>query len=86
MATMTTWVSKQPDRCGGDACIRDTRVPVWILVNSRRLGASEAEILTSYPTLNRADLQTAWAYAADNAAEIDRAIRENEEGAAGLVE
>jgi len=33
-----------------------------------------------------ANLEAAWEYAAAKLAEIDRAIRENEEGAAGFVE
>jgi uncharacterized protein (DUF433 family) len=85
--TMTaSWISKKPDRCGGDACIRETRIPVWVLVNYRRLGASDADVLRPYPGLTPADLEAAWEYAAANLAEIDRAIRENEEGAAGFVE
>jgi uncharacterized protein (DUF433 family) len=79
-------ITKKPDRCGGDACIRDTRVPVWVLVNYRRLGGSEAGILLDYPSLTPADLEAAWDYAAAHAEEIDRAIRENEEGEEGLVE
>ena len=85
MATTASWVSKRPDRCGGDACVRDTRVPVWGLVNYRRLGASDAEILRSYPGLTPADLEAAWEYAAANPAEIDQAIRENEAGEEGFV-
>ena len=85
--TMTaSWISKKRDRGGGDACIRETRIPVWVLVNYRRLGASDADVLRAYPGLTPADLEAAWEYAAANLAEIDRAIRENEEGAAGFVE
>jgi len=85
--TMTaSWISKKPDRCGGDACIRETRIPVWGLVNYRRRGASDADVLRAYPGLPPADLEAAGEYAAANLAEIDRAIRENEEGAAGFVE
>ena len=47
---------------------------------------AEAEILVAYPSLTRSDLEAAWAYANANAEEIDRDIRENEEGAEGLVE
>jgi uncharacterized protein (DUF433 family) len=79
-------ISKNPDRCGGDACIRDSRIPVWVLVNYRRLGGSDAEILRDYPSLTPADLEAAWAYYAANAQEIDRAIRENEEGEEGIME
>jgi len=86
MSTVASWISRKPDRCGGDACIRDTRIPVWAVVNYRRLGASDAEILRAYPSLTPSDLETAWAYSAENAIEIDRAIRENEAGEEGLVE
>jgi uncharacterized protein (DUF433 family) len=82
-----SWISKNADRCGGDACIRDHRIPVWVLVNYRRLaGASDADILREYQSLTAADLEAAWRYAAENAAEIEQAIRENEAGEAGLVE
>ena len=29
MAVTASWISKKPDRCGGDACVRDTRITVW---------------------------------------------------------
>jgi uncharacterized protein (DUF433 family) len=79
-------ITKQPDRCGGDACIRESRIPVWVLVNYRRLGGSDAQLLRDYPSLKPADLEAAWQYAAAHAEEIDRAIRENEEGEEGLME
>ena len=50
-------IEKTPGVCGGDACIAKTRIPVWSLVNSRRLGMDEAEILYNFPTLNREDLK-----------------------------
>jgi uncharacterized protein (DUF433 family) len=84
--TRTAWISKKPDRCGGEACIRDSRIPVWVLVNYRRLGGSDAELLHDYPSLTPADLEAAWSYAAVHADEIDHAIRQNEEGEDGLVE
>ena len=86
MSTTASWVSKKPERCGGDACIRDTRITVWGLVSYRRLGLPDAEILAAVQGLTPDDLQAAWEYAAGNPAEIDRAIQENEEGEEGLVE
>jgi uncharacterized protein (DUF433 family) len=80
LAHGTSWVSKQPDRCGGDACIRDSRIPVWVLVNYSRLGGSDLDFLRDYPSLTPADLEAAWRYAAANEEEIERAIRENEAG------
>lgn len=63
---------------GGEACIVRTRIPVWLLVQARRLGASEANLLANYPTLRAEDLINAWAYARNHRAEIDQAIQENE--------
>ncbi len=76
-----TWpgIEKTPGVCGGDACIGKTRIPVWLLVNSRRLGISETQLLEGYPTLELADLENAWAYAESHPDEIEKAIQENEE-------
>jgi uncharacterized protein (DUF433 family) len=79
-------ISKSPDRCGGDACVRDTRIPVWVLVNYRRLGGSDADLLRDYPSLTPADLEAPWDYYAANRDQIDRAIRQNEEGDEGSAE
>ena len=85
MATAIDRVSKTPGVCGGDACIRGQRIPVWTLVNYRRLGGSEENLLRDYPSLTSADLEAAWEYAAAYPDEIDLAIRENEEGEEGTV-
>ena len=86
MSTALSWISKQPDRCGGDACVRDTRITVWGLAAYRRLGLDDAGILHAVQGLTPADLEAAWDYVAAHPDEIDRAIRENEEGEEGLVE
>ncbi|MBW4506867.1 MAG: DUF433 domain-containing protein [Scytonematopsis contorta HA4267-MV1] len=76
-----TWqgIEKTPGVCGGDACITNTRIPVWSLVNDRNLGMSDAEILKAFPSLNAADLVNAWVYADAHNIEIEQAIRENDE-------
>jgi uncharacterized protein (DUF433 family) len=86
MATTATWISKKTDRCGGNACVRDTRITVWGLVRSRQLGMSDEVILGATQGLTRSDLETAFEYAAANAEEIQHAIRLNEEGEEGFVE
>jgi uncharacterized protein (DUF433 family) len=68
-----------PGVSGGEPCIVRTRIPVWVLVQARRLGTSEAELLRAYPTLRAEDLANAWAYARSHREEIDQQIRENEE-------
>ena len=74
MPTTASWVSKKPGRSGGEACVRDTRMPVWSLVSYRRNGATDDRILEAYPSLTAADLEAAFAYAAANPLEIDRAV------------
>ena len=76
-------IKKTPGVCGGDACIGNTRIPVWTLVSYRTLGASDAQLLENYPTLNQADLDAAWGYYDQNRPEIETAIRENDEAIHG---
>ena len=63
---------------GGDPCTVRTRIPVWLLEQARRLGTSEADLLTAYPTLRAEDLANAWAYVRSHGDEISRQIAENE--------
>ena len=71
-------IDSTPDVLGGAARIVRTHIPIWVLVQARRLGASEADLLRSYPTLRAEDLTNAWAYARIHHDEIDRDILENE--------
>jgi uncharacterized protein (DUF433 family) len=71
-------IESRPDVCGGEPCIVRTRIPVWLLVQARHLGTSEADLLRAYPALRAEDLANAWAYARAHADEIERQIRENE--------
>jgi uncharacterized protein (DUF433 family) len=64
--------------CGGDPCVVRTRIPVWALVQARRLGKSEAELLRAYPSLRAEDLVNVWAYYRSHRETIDQQIRENE--------
>ena len=61
---------------GGEACIRNTRIPVWLLVSYRQQGMSEREILEAYPDLSATDLVNAWKYAHANTGEITDAIQQ----------
>jgi hypothetical protein len=51
---------------------------VWALVEYRRQGWSDAQLLESFPTLRLTNLAQAWAYAATHLAEIERALREQD--------
>jgi uncharacterized protein (DUF433 family) len=72
-------IRKTPGVCGGEARIRNTRIPVWLLVEYRAVGLSDAQLLESYPALTQEDLDTAWAYYARNKDEIDDVIRRQKE-------
>ena len=71
-------INKTPQVVGGAARIRNTRIPVWSLVQSRQMGASDLEILEAYPDLTEADLINAWFYAETFPTEIEQAISANE--------
>ena len=77
--TKKTWIQKTPNVCGGDPCIRNTRITVHGLVHYRQLGMSDARILEAIQGLTPDDLVAAWDYYAAHPAEIDNAIRVNEE-------
>lgn len=71
-------IDSRTDVCGGEPCVVRTRIPVWLLVQTRRLGASEADLLLAYPTLRAQDLVEAWAYWHAHPGEIEQQIRDNE--------
>jgi len=69
---MTDWrhyFSTDPQVCAGQLCARGTRVLVTNILDSLAEGASQTEILRSYPTLKPEHVQAALAYAAELAHE-----------------
>jgi uncharacterized protein (DUF433 family) len=70
-------IESDPAVCDGGARICGTRVPVWVLVEMRRQGANDAEILANYPRLETADLEAAWRYVQANREEIESEIGEH---------
>lgn len=81
MVATEALIRRTPGVLGGDARVRDTRIAVWMLVESRRLGRTDAALLSDHPDLTADDLRAAWAYAAAHADEIDSAVRANNEAA-----
>jgi uncharacterized protein (DUF433 family) len=78
-AAVVPLVRRTAGVCGGAARLRDTRHAVWGLVEWRRLGLSDAEIVKRNPDLTQADLNAAWAYYEQHREEVDQAIRENQD-------
>ena len=80
LRTENSWIQMTPGVCGGDACIRKNRIPVWSLVVARRLGASDPDLLRYFVTpLTAADVEAAFAYYQRNREEIEAEIRLNDE-------
>ena len=57
-------LTSRPSVCGGQLCAKGTRVPVAVILDSLAEGASESEILRSYPSLKRVHVRAALVYAA----------------------
>ena len=75
---MEPLIRKTPGVIGGDACVGNRRIAVWMLVEARDVGISDEQLLIDYdPPLTRAEFDAAWRYAAAHPAEIAQAIREN---------
>lgn len=64
---------------GGEARIAGTRLPVWAIIQLRKLGASDGEIEIAFERrITPKELKACWDYYIKNMCEIDKAIRENE--------
>lgn len=57
-------ISVDPQICHGKACIAGTRIMVSIILDNLVSGLTQDEILMSYPSLKKEDIQAAIAYAA----------------------
>lgn len=78
-ATSCDLISKTVRVLGGDACIRGTRIPVWLLVQMRDAGLDASETKSHFDQLiTDADLIAAWDYYNSHKDEIDENIRRNE--------
>ena len=72
-------IESTPNVLGGDARIRNTRIPVWTIIDHKKWGESDEEILEQYPTLKPSDLPAAYAYYAAHSERVDEERRANEE-------
>ncbi len=57
-------ISVDPQICHGQACIKGTRIPVYVIIDCLADGMTVEEILHSYPTLSEEDIRAALEYAA----------------------
>ena len=67
-------IERTPGVCGGDACITNTCIPVWVLERARQFGMSDDDLLRSYlkpvqikPLCNQHCVARAWVRVASSA-------------------
>ncbi|MFH0981227.1 MAG: DUF433 domain-containing protein [Planctomycetota bacterium] len=58
-------ISINPKICHGRACVKGTRIMVWLVVQYLANGDSVEDVLAAYPSLKREDVQACLAYAAE---------------------
>lgn len=74
---MLNWrdhISVDPQVCHGKACFAGSRVMVSTVLDNLAAGLDVDEILASYPSLTRQQIQAAVAYAADLARETSLSL------------
>ena len=63
------YITANPAIHHGKACIKDTRIPVAVVLDNLAAGLPIEEIIKSYPSLTAKAIQAAIAYAAELARE-----------------
>ncbi len=63
------YISRDPKICGGEPVIKGTRVTLRTILASLAKGATEAQILRDFPTVNADALRAVIAFAAASAQE-----------------
>jgi len=71
-------ITKDPEICGGKACIDNTRVRVVDIVYLLKEGHSPEQMLREYPSLTLAQVHAALSYYYDHPDEIEASIAADE--------
>jgi uncharacterized protein (DUF433 family) len=58
-------ISINPSVCHGQACIKGTRIPVYLIVKMLANGDTIEELVEDYPSITREDILACLAYAAE---------------------
>jgi uncharacterized protein (DUF433 family) len=75
--TVYSHITKDPQVCGGRACIDGMRIRVMDLVGLQKQGYSVERMLEAYPALNLAQVHAALSYYYENPDEIAAAFDED---------
>ena len=77
--TVYSHITKDPEVCGGRACIDGTRIRVADIACLQREGYTPERMLEVYRSLNLARIHAALSYYYENPQEIEDALKEDRE-------
>jgi uncharacterized protein (DUF433 family) len=77
--TVYSHITKDPEVCGGRACVDGTRVRVLDIACLQRDAYTPERMLEVYPSLNLAQIHAALSYSYENPQEIDEALKADRE-------
>jgi len=75
--TVYSHITKDPEVCGGKACIDGTRIRVLDIVALLRQGQAPEQMRAAYPSLNLAQIHAALSYSYEHSQEIDASFAED---------
>ena len=66
---MNELIVADPGVCGGEPCVKGTRIPVKVVLSHLAAGESSADVLGNFPALKEADIRACLEFASYLAAE-----------------
>jgi len=75
---MNDRITVDPNRMGGEPCIRNLRIPVATIITMIAQGMTEIKILEYYPDLEKEDIREALNFAAESVRERELPITKTE--------
>ena len=72
---MNPRIISDPQICGGELCIRGTRIPVHIILSHLAAGDDFGTVLKNFPHLNIADIRACMEYASYLATEKEMMVQ-----------
>ena len=56
-------ITSNPNICHGQACVKGTRIPVFVVLDALAAGMTAEQIIAEYPHLTKEDIQACILYA-----------------------
>lgn len=63
MQSFQNRIIANPNICGGEPCVKDTRIPVHIILSHLAAGDTTQTVLNQFPSLSEKDIQACLEYA-----------------------